>query len=239
MNNYIIFNNYNSKTTCGLSIEKRPRRGTPVRDVTVTHIPGRDGDLIQDNGSWNNVDITYEVGCSDIDAHIASIRQMLASVGYQRLRDTYDPDFYRLAAVKDGAEFEEDLLNFGHAKITFTADPYRYQVSSSNDTTITSTRSATLANPYAYKSKPLLTIFASAGSTVTIMVNSASYLFTMPPGESVAMMDCATETIYNMARQSLISGYGSDSFPELAPGNNTVYQNSATSVAIAPRWRCL
>ena len=47
----IIFNGIPS-TNYGIHVEKPPVYATPERDYEVVHIPGRNGDLVIDNGSW-------------------------------------------------------------------------------------------------------------------------------------------------------------------------------------------
>ena len=45
----IIFNN-KSSADCRIQVAHPPGYAYPERDYTITHIPGRNGDIIQDNG---------------------------------------------------------------------------------------------------------------------------------------------------------------------------------------------
>ena len=53
--NQFQFGEMFSYNDCGLYIEKRPSPTVPLRDVTKTHVPGRSGDVIQDNGCFLNI----------------------------------------------------------------------------------------------------------------------------------------------------------------------------------------
>ena len=52
--NQFAYGTYKSLDDCGLYIEKRPSPTIPLRDTTKTHVPGRNGDVIQDNGCFLN-----------------------------------------------------------------------------------------------------------------------------------------------------------------------------------------
>ena len=76
----------------------------PQRDVTVVSVPGRNGDLVIDNGKWNNIQVTYPCFIRDnFDQNMAAFRSLLCSqLGYQKLEDSYHPDEYRLGAFAEG-----------------------------------------------------------------------------------------------------------------------------------------
>ena len=50
-------------------VEQPPSYAFPARDATFTHVPGRDGDIFVDNGSYNNVKRSYAlaIGSGSID----------------------------------------------------------------------------------------------------------------------------------------------------------------------------
>ena len=176
MINYFHFGPYQSKRDCGLVIEKRPRKTTPIRDFTLTHVPGRDGDVYIDNGCYHNIELTYSVGCSNVDSNITKIREMLSQPGYMHLRDSYDLEKFYIACVANPGQFEEDLLNFGHATVIFNAEPYRYEYFGygTSQTFATSGSSTKLTNPYKYSAKPKFHIQGSGGGNYTLYVTNNS-----------------------------------------------------------------
>lgn len=238
--NKFIFGGFDSHEDCKLYIEKRPAPAIPQRDTTKTHVPGRSGDVIQDNGCFLNVTRTYKVGCSDIDGNFANIKKMLAQIGYQELTDSYDPFFYRFAAVLNETSFEEDLLNVGHANLTFDCEPYKYDISGIIARSVSASSSAmtTLNNPYDYPALPKFYITASAGTLLTIMINSKSYSFKMPTAFTEVNIDSRSESCYSVSH-NLNSGYNSDYWPELTPGENNICVLNAKSAKVYPYWRTL
>ena len=238
--NQFVYGTYKSLDDCGLYIEKRPSPTVPQRDTTKTHVPGRNGDVIQYNGCFLNTTRTYKVGCSDIDANMPNIRKMLTQTGYNELIDTYDPNFYRLAAVVNTVSFEEDLLNFGHANIQFDCEPYMYDIFGKWRLSVStsSTKPSELENTYDTESLPTILIQAEGGKTVNIMLNSKSFQFKMPSGENKVYINSKNQLCYYNSK-NLISGYLSDSFPVLATGKNSICVINATSAYVYPHWRKL
>ena len=93
--NRFIFNG-KSSYDMGLIITETPHITSPERDVEFISVPGKDGDVINDNGKFKNVSVTYPVNLiSDerpLDLMARKIKAWLQSeVGYFTLTDTYDP----------------------------------------------------------------------------------------------------------------------------------------------------
>ena len=238
--NQFAFGSYLSMDDCGLYIEKRPAPTIPQRDTTKTHVPGRSGDVIQDNGCFLNVTRTYKVGCSDIDANMPNIMKMLTQTGYRELADSYDGNFFRYAACLNATSFEEELLNVGHANIQFDCEPYRYDVFGQWKISISvnSAKPTALKNVYDVEALPTIYLEAAEGKTVTIMLNSKSFQFKMPSGTTKAYINSKNQICY-FGPKNLISGYISDNFPVLSTGENSICAINATSAGIYPYWRTL
>lgn len=238
--NKFIFGEYDSLEDCKLYIEKRPAPTVPQRDITKTHIPGRSGDVIQDNGCFLNVTRTYKVGCPDITGNFDKIKKMITQIGYQTLVDSYDPLFYRFAAVTNEISFEEELLDVGHANLTFDCEPYKYDITGKISKSVSTDSSAltTLSNPYDHSALPRLYITAARGASLTIMLNSKSFSFKMPTGFSNVNIDSGSESCY-FTSNNLNDCYGSDTWPELTPGENKICVLNAQSAKIFPNWRTL
>lgn len=240
--NQFQFGEMFSYNDCGLYIEKRPSPTVPLRDVTKTHVPGRSGDVIQDNGCFLNITKNYKVGCADIDANIAKVKKMLSQKGYQILADSYDPDFFRYGAILNAISFEEDLLNVGHASVQFDCEPYKYNIMGQLGVTVSTNSSevTTITNPYEHSSLPRIYITAAdrLGGAVTIKVNDKSFIYTFPKGYNSVNIDSFSEACY-ASGINFNSGYGSDTWPELAPGDNTVCVIGAKSAKVFPNWRTI
>lgn len=93
---------YNGKdlSDYGVNAVGRGTYGAPSRDIEVVHVPGRNGDLLFDNGCFNNTTVEYP-DCSILDNFPVNFRALvnflMSSPGYHRLEDDYNPDEYRLA----------------------------------------------------------------------------------------------------------------------------------------------
>lgn len=142
-----------------LIIQYKPDYSFPQKDITVEHIPGRNGDLVIDNDSWQNVERTYSVvsifrpGTDFVSNSEKLIKWLTAETGYFRLEDSYDPHVYRMAAYKGNATLpnlydEATVLN-----ITFDCKPQRYLKNGEIEQVFDSSV-AVLENPTGYTSLP-------------------------------------------------------------------------------------
>lgn len=158
----ITYNGVSSKEL-GLVVQASPSQDFPERDVSITHVPGRNGDVIIDNNSYKNVTRTYNIasafreGTSFASNAQAILQWLQSSSGYARLEDTYDPDVYRMAMFHASGSFTNYYEKATAISISFECKPQRYlkvgeeeQVFSSSDFYI--------ENPTIYTSLPTITI---------------------------------------------------------------------------------
>ena len=118
----------------GLFIGGQKTFNAPERDINLVSVPGRDGDVLYDNGRFKNVDVSYNIvllNSKNSDETIKNIRNWIyADTGYLRIEDTYHPDEYRLGVKSKNIEFELYNLNkFGKSTITFNCQPQRFKKS--------------------------------------------------------------------------------------------------------------
>jgi len=126
----IIFNGSSSKDY-GIQVENPPGYHTPERDYEMVHIPGRNGDLIIDNGSYKNVNKSYNIAFGKVDGDFTLMASQVASwlnsaEGYARLEDSYEPDYYRMASFKNSLDIENILSQAGRVTIDFDCKPQRF-----------------------------------------------------------------------------------------------------------------
>lgn len=102
---------------------------SPERDVQRVAVPGRNGELIIDNGRWKNIEVSYPAFTpSGFDTSFPGFRAAICRKrGYQRLEDDYHPDEYRMAsfinAIQPNAHFLNDSANF---TLVFNCKPQRF-----------------------------------------------------------------------------------------------------------------
>lgn len=228
----IIFNN-KSSADCRIQVAHPPGYAYPERDYTVTHIPGRNGDIIQDNGCYKNVERTYEVSFDapneDFATYANAVSAWLHSTtGYARLEDSYEPNYYRMATYQESNIFENLYNQAGTATIVFECKPQRFL--KTGDNTIAIQNSLTIMNPTGFEAYPL---FKVTGTSGVLTVNGNSITFASI--DNFVILDCELQDAYkeNINKNSTISG----TFPVLKPGSNTIsWTGGISSVTMKPRW---
>ena len=207
----------------------------PERDVEIIQIPGRNGDLILDNGRYSNINVIYTVFVRNrLNEKMRAIRPWLMSTpNYQRLEDTYDPDYYRLASYRGPFDVEHTLHQFGQCDLTFNCKPYRYR----KDGEVIIERSggsdtAPVYNPEEISSSPYIRISGSGSGD--LIVNSNKWTITDVQG----YIEIDSE-LMNAYKGTLLQNHKvkGDGFPTLIPGKNQIYTTiKSWKLEIKPRW---
>ena len=242
----LSFNGVNCKDL-GIVVETFPDREYPEKDVTITHIPGAQGDLIIDSENYKNVNRVYNIAIlatrkEPFQVVAAKISKWLHSAkGYARLEDSYEPEVFRLAAYSEGNKVTSVLREAGRASVTFQCLPQRYLKLGESVHTLTS--STTIENPTDQTAYPLFKVTAATGATsgsftvgditVTIAsIPSVSYI----DSES---QDCYSETDTINSQVTLTKGASpSDIFPFIPKDGAeiTFNTNQIAKIEIVPRW---
>ena len=228
----IIFNN-KSSADCRIQVAHPPGYAYPERDYTITHIPGRNGDIIQDNGCYKNVERTYEVSFDAPDEDFATYANAVSAwlhstTGYARLEDSYEPNYYRMATYQESNIFENLYNQAGTATIVFECKPQRFL--KTGDNTITIQNSLTIMNPTGFEAYPL---FKVTGTSGVLTVNGNSITFSSI--DDFVMLDCELQDAYKETtnKNSTVSG----TFPVLKQGSNAIsWTGNISSVTMKPRW---
>ena len=247
--NYFNYKNKDSRDY-GILIRNKQTFDAPKRDIDFVSVPGRDGDLLIDNGRYPNIDMTYGIMLvapsinplnpnENIDLAEASkaVRQWLMSdYNYYQLTDSYDPDYFRLAVFSGNIKWETKNTNIAYSDINFNCKPYRYRIDGQKNLT-TNTSALTLFNPESLFSLPRITV--KGNGTLTITVNSVTYTVTNVVNSII--IDSEMMNIYNPNQSTNYNQYASFStFPKLKSGTNAITPgNNVTGIDIVPRWRCL
>jgi phage-related protein len=232
--NSFTFNGVSSETI-GLYVGGQKTFGAPQRDVTKVSIPGRNGDLVRDNGRFLNTEIAYNVVAMDDFTETAmSVRNWLMSVkGYARLEDTYHPDHFRIARVTGTIDFETSAYNkTGKAQVVFDCRPQRFL--KSGETAVILSAEGTVTNPTLFDAKPLIRVRGSGDCSVTI----GNQIIAIEDVDGYVDIDCETMNCYNgtVNCNSKVT-LGAQGFPVLPPGNTGIdFAGGTTSVEITPRW---
>lgn len=213
----------------------------PERDITYISVPGRSGDIVQDNGRYKNFTLDYEVYVlSRTDGVISSLRTFAgklndSSGSYERFEDDQDPLVYGMAKFVGPNTWTNYDNVGGESKLSFNFKPYWRLKSGETAITISATNTQ-IINPTKYASKPLIKVIGTAVGTITIgniqmTINTlADYLY----------IDCEEMNVYRQTSENMNSCVALGKFCEIPAGTSTIYYDGGiTSLEITPRWRTL
>lgn len=233
--NQFIYNSKRSYDDMCLIITETPSFVIAERDVTFTSIPGKSGDLIEDNGRYKNVTQSYTVAILsdpfDLPLLVKKIAAWLgAPSGYIILSDTYDPNYFRYAKYSGNINIADILLKIGTAKLNFNCKPYKY--SFDGQQTVTIGTAGILYNPEDFASAPYIKITGSGN--ITLSIGNASFAFKNVDGYIEIDGEIMAAYKGTELQNDKISFMG---FPALAPGANHIATvGNVSKIEIVPRW---
>lgn len=226
-----------SSLDLSLYIKAKGTYNTAERDIEFVSVPGRNGDLIQDNGRYKNVSVPYELVLLKKDARSFSdltdaVKNWLAvGGGYNELWDSYNPRYFRYAAVEGSVDVVEELANYGELSLTFNCKPLRYSFAGQQAIEIMHSNTQ-LYNPEKLAAAPYIKIYGNGN--ISLSVNAVTLTFS---GVSEYIeIDSELMNVYKglTLLNNITTG---DTFPTLAPGiNNITITGGATRAEIVPRW---
>ena len=240
----IIFDGYDMFTECGLIIQEKKAFSAPERDVTSQPVPGRSGNLILDNGRYENRVQPYTCAIApwfasapdDIAAVAGRMKRIfMRDSGYKAMRDDYTPgEFYR-ASYHSALDIEEVLTQTGKVTLQFDCEPYIFTDAGQEPIAILS-QPYTLVNPEDWSSKPKITINGSGDVDIAINNSAGNHIFHLLSIDPGTVIDSELMEVY-LGGASANSKMRTPDFPELAPGNNMIqWSGNVQSLEIIPRW---
>lgn len=227
---------YNGRSTKDfhVRVERYPKLGSPARKLETVQVPGRNGDLHMEQDAFHNYTQPYEIyfhgpAASPEQAH-AIKAWLMGSKGYRRLEDVYDPAHFRLAAFSGPMDISNWLNKYGRCTVQFDCKPQAFL--KSGEAAVSLNGPASLHNPCAFASKPLIRVFGS-GSGV-LAVNETEV--TIHAIDQYVDLDCDLQNAFRDLENKNSEIYAPE-FPQLVPGENTVsWTGGISRVEIIPRW---
>lgn len=229
----------------GLVIQAPPAYTFPAKDLSTSHVPGRNGDLILDNYCYNNVDRTYSIasvfrpGTSFVANSEKIIEWLTSPSGYRRLEDTYDPLVYRMAMFSSSGSLSNYYDQATSISITFNCKPQRFLKIGERQLDFSDSE-ITITNPTTETALPLITISGIPKTTdndillVTVSnvdsgeVSSSITVSKLPNDENSVTIDSEEQVVYyedstgtKKDRNEYLNFNGTN-FPELGAGQNKV-----------------
>ena len=235
MEPYFIFRGIDSRDI-GVVVEDMFDVHRPKRNAQTIQVPGRDGRLTQDDGTYDTYTISGKVNC--FGAPLSDVYAWLSGSGDLILGDepTRSIRASATAQVKN-TRFRCDGC-YDSLQVSFDCQPFRYHTAV-EDAAITATPH-TLSNPGTYKSEPRVKVEGTGDVVLTI----GTQIVEIEGLEGGIIIDSELRECFNLTETALLNGKVTlmdDDFPTLAPGANIISWTGTgvTGITITPRWRDL
>lgn len=235
----IITYNNTPSTDIRLIVENKPNYEIAERNVENIQIPGRNGDVLIDHGTYKNVIRKYNIVVEDVEngsGDFVSLSSSLASWlmsgnKYSRLEDSYTPDYYMLAYCRNTLEVLNMMDIVGRATIEFERKPQRFL--KIGERAVQISNGETLYNPTVFKSKPIFII----KGTGTVTINAKYTIKVVESKYGSVTVNCDIKDVYKDGINLNSSVELPNGFPVLDKGKNIIsYSSTITSVSIVPNW---
>lgn len=230
----IIFNNKNSKDDLGLSIEKRPNIPLPQKRAERFSIPGRNGSLTYEEGTYEDIQIDVLFGFlnNDFFDKLRIVKEWILNKKEYELTLTFSDDtdnFYKVKTVYVG-NIERELKRIGKFTIQFLCDPFLYSYEGKNPIEILG---PTILHNDGYQSNPYLKIYGNG--TINLTINSNLIIL----NNVMDFVEIDTESMNCFKGNILMNNNMIGEFPVLKSGENTISFTGTAKIEITPNWRCL
>lgn len=205
----------------------------PERDVETIAIDGRNGELIIDNERYKNAPHSFScIIPQNFDTNYSAfINYLLNQPGYIRVEDSFKPEEFILARLKNEINPNVKTSGIGGTfKLEFDRKPQRFI--KDGEIPVEYTSSGTIYNRYDGKALPLVRVYGAGQltfDTTTIIINSV---------DEYVDIDCEIQDAYkgttNCNGNITLSN---NRFFELKPGAiNFTIGNGISKIRITPRW---
>jgi len=209
----------------------------PEWDVEKVPVPGRNGELRIKKKRLKNIPIQYPISIfRGFASHaLAAKGWLLSDAAYHRLTDSFNPEYFRMAAFTGPIDFDVKLLNrIGETTLEFDCKPQLY--AKEGEMPHIFDRATVLYNAYGFPALPIIKVYGTGDGTITVGAVTVK-LFTLP-GDIT--LDCEMQDAYRESGgvlENMNMHIYAPEFPVLAPGENTIsWTGGVERVEIIPRW---
>lgn len=237
---YFKFNDIKS-SDLGVRIISKNIYSAPKYDVSLTSIPGRNGDLINPNGRYSNVSLSYTCyvpasSIEDLNNKLTTIKNWLYKEPdeYHILEDSYDTLFNRKAVFNNKLDISDEARKIGTFTVSFSCEPFKYL--KSGEIIVSLDASFTLTNPYVFTASPYLKIYGSGEGRLIFQNSKENKIWNLTEIDEFLECDSILMNFYKgiTLKNSFVSG---DGFPKLIAGDTVIsFDGGITKIEIKPRW---
>ena len=206
----------------------------PKRSTILIDVPGRNGNLVMDNGRYE--DVVRSIPCRleapkkrDVEKLISKIHNWLGQeVGYHEFLWHKDPDHIYLAMVENGAMSSRRLSQLAQTLIDFSIYPIKYIKSSMIEREVDN--GTIIVNDAEMKANPIIRIVGVGLIRLTIGENNIT--INIPTETEGCIINSENRTITSLDKQIPLFRNTTGTFPVLDLGNNTLIWESANEVQV-------
>ena len=202
--------------------------------VEAQTVPGRNGDLIWETGSYENRSGSASCFClqKDVEKAISSAgRFLMGKKGYRRLETSDDPDHYWMARVENSPQIAMRLRTLAPFEIGFDCKPQRFVKDGENAVVFDSDGS--LYNEYGQVALPIIKVYGvSLFSNLAINDFRVEFL----EEKDSVILDSETQNAYTVLGENWNRKISAKSFPVLQSGDNAIILDGIERIEIIPRW---
>lgn len=230
-----IFNFRGHKTSdFGMIMSAVYKYNAPQRDVTVIEVPGRNGEIVIDNGRYKAVDweVDFRVNSStgDVEKLLNNISNWLSAMySPQKLLFDNEPEYQYLASINDKVTFSRINSKYATGSVTFRLQPIKYFIKDMTATKVIN--GDVFKNTGTIPAKPIIKIVGT-GNGVFKFGKASLTLKNVTGG---VVIDSELETIVTLDGEPAYREMTSYPFPNLQVGNNSIAIPAGFTVEITPR----
>ena len=215
----------------GVIVTKMPATVRPKRRVENIKIPGRNGSLHTDEGTYESYDRTMECALKrrekldEVAAWLVGSGEMIFST---------EPDKVYQVMISNQVSISQMMRMFQKFMVTMDTQPFKYSVNAFNDAQELTVPTKIKSRGTIY-SEPIITVYGSGAITLTI--NEKDFPLYSVDG-SITIDSEMMEVFKGNTNQN--SKYGAVEFPRLEVGENEIsWTGNVEKVEIHPKWRWL
>lgn len=218
----------------GIQLQSPVEFSEAVPVVEAQTIPGRNGDLIFDTGSFENRSGTVSCFCLQTDvenAISASGRFLLGKKGYRRLECSDDPEHYWMARVENSPQISMRMRTLAPFDIRFDCKPQRFLKSGEFPIVIDS--ACNIHNQYGMDALPIIRVYGSGEGQISV----GDCVVELKDITDGMILDSDTQNAYSHTSINLNSTIYAPEFPVLKGGDNYIsFSGGVERLEIIPRW---
>ena len=218
----------------GIVVGEVPSFDKPTRRSNVFNVQGRNGSIIFQDGSFDDVTRSYKVWVAEDNNNLADkvnavSAWLYSKKGYQRLEDSFEPDVFRLAYYNGSGNVSNELMTVGETTLSFVCRPERFL--KSGEEVVSVTNGDSINNPTRFEAKPLIHIEGTG--TVSVKIGGKTITASITDYINI---DCDRLNAYRLPSENKNADV-TGTFPTIPEGVNTItLTGSITKCEITPRY---